>query len=78
MADDTPNTVAEWERIGELRFELLDGDVYLGGLCLGHGPVVHALLELAANAPTPRPEGDGRTWQMVLLHLLQTHAPARD
>ena len=41
---DAPITSEEFAAAGELRVELVDGDLYVGGRPLGHGALAHAVL----------------------------------
>jgi len=66
VTDDTPITGVEWESLADLDLELVDGDVYLGRVCLGHGPVVRTLLRLVADrATTPPPGFVAQLWEAL-------------
>jgi hypothetical protein len=49
LGDDEPLTIKDFEAISDTKFELIDGDLYIGGRCVGHGPLARGLLRVLAR-----------------------------
>jgi hypothetical protein len=48
---DEPLTITDFEAIGDTTFELVAGDLHIGGRCVGHGPLARGLLRWLARRP---------------------------